>query len=267
MDSIPPWHITGEWFDNCSCAVACPCTFAQPPDNGYCDSVLFWHVARGHYGDVVLDGLSFVRVGRWEGDLWAGKVKGAGGVFIDARRRSPGRRTPAHFRRTRRRLPGAGQCALHAGPADPRRRARRHHVRYRRRSLVLGRRDRGQGQGVGEGADRADERAGEVPATGECAGLRNRPGVAARDVGQVDDLQGGRVRLSLRMDDELEQAHSVRLERTVSRRALAVRADVADERAVVAMFESVDPELGVPTALVNNAGVLEVQRRAGAPGK
>src|SRR5262249_48216357 len=23
------WHITGDWFDNCSCAVACPCTFAQ----------------------------------------------------------------------------------------------------------------------------------------------------------------------------------------------------------------------------------------------
>ena len=85
MEAIPSWRIVGQWFDNCSCAVACPCTFAQPPDNGYCDSVLFWHVERGYYGDVMLDGLSFVRVGRWEGDLWAGKVKGAGGVFIDAR--------------------------------------------------------------------------------------------------------------------------------------------------------------------------------------
>ncbi|HEY3584781.1 MAG TPA: SDR family oxidoreductase [Casimicrobiaceae bacterium] len=44
-------------------------------------------------------------------------------------------------------------------------------------------------------------------------------------------------------------------------RALAVRADVADERDVIAMFDLVDARLGVPTALVNNAGVLDVQKR------
>jgi hypothetical protein len=85
MAEIPSWHITGDWFDNCSGAVACPCTFAQAPDNGFCESVLFWHIRRGHYGDINLDGLSFVRVGRWEGDLWAGKAKGAAGLFIDER--------------------------------------------------------------------------------------------------------------------------------------------------------------------------------------
>ena len=67
MSDIPGWHIVGDWFDNCSCAVACPCTFAQAPDNGFCESVLFWHVREGHYGDVKLDNLSFVRVGRWLG--------------------------------------------------------------------------------------------------------------------------------------------------------------------------------------------------------
>jgi hypothetical protein len=39
----------------------------------------------GRYGDIPLDDLSFVRVGRWEGDLWAGKAKGAAGIFIDER--------------------------------------------------------------------------------------------------------------------------------------------------------------------------------------
>ena len=73
MDDIPSWHVVGDWFDNCSCAVPCPCTFAQAPDNGFCESVLFWHVREGHYSDVKLDDLSFVRVGRWEGDLWARK--------------------------------------------------------------------------------------------------------------------------------------------------------------------------------------------------
>jgi len=46
MSDIPSWHIVGDWFDNCSCAVACPCTFAQIPDNGFCESVLFWHIGR-----------------------------------------------------------------------------------------------------------------------------------------------------------------------------------------------------------------------------
>src|SRR5215467_1868548 len=85
MSTIPAWHIAGDWFDNCSCAVACPCTFAQAPDNGYCESVLFWHIQHGHYGDVNLDGLSFVRVGRCEGDLWAGRVWGTVGLLIDQR--------------------------------------------------------------------------------------------------------------------------------------------------------------------------------------
>ena len=83
MGDIPSWHIVGDWFDNCSCAVPCPCTFAQAPDNGFCELVLFWHVREGHYGDVKLDNLSFVRVGRWEGDLWARKATGVAGLYID----------------------------------------------------------------------------------------------------------------------------------------------------------------------------------------
>jgi hypothetical protein len=49
------------------------------------ESVLFRHIQQGHFGDVPLDDLSFVRVGRWEGDLWAGKVKGGGAIFICSR--------------------------------------------------------------------------------------------------------------------------------------------------------------------------------------
>ena len=83
MTEIPSWRITGDWFDNCSCAAPCPCTFAQAPDNGFCESVLFWHIRSGHFGDINLGDLSFVRVGRWEGDLWAGRAKGTAGIFID----------------------------------------------------------------------------------------------------------------------------------------------------------------------------------------
>ncbi|MBA2673935.1 SDR family oxidoreductase [Ramlibacter sp.] len=44
-------------------------------------------------------------------------------------------------------------------------------------------------------------------------------------------------------------------------KAIAVRADVADEAQVLAMFGTIDRELGRMTALVNNAGVVDVTAR------
>lgn len=44
-------------------------------------------------------------------------------------------------------------------------------------------------------------------------------------------------------------------------RALAIRADVADERAIMSMFDTVDRELGTLTALVNNAGIAAHKMR------
>lgn len=49
--------------------------------------------------------------------------------------------------------------------------------------------------------------------------------------------------------------------RALGRRALLVRADVADEAAVLAMFEAVDQGLGRITALVNNAGIVDIKAR------
>ena len=44
-------------------------------------------------------------------------------------------------------------------------------------------------------------------------------------------------------------------------RAIAVQADVASESDVVTLFETVDKQLGVPWALINNAGVLFQQAK------
>jgi NAD(P)-dependent dehydrogenase (short-subunit alcohol dehydrogenase family) len=49
--------------------------------------------------------------------------------------------------------------------------------------------------------------------------------------------------------------------RNAGRRAIAVRADVADEAAVRAMFERVDAELGGLRALVNSAGIVAMKSR------
>ena len=45
--------------------------------------MLFWHVREGHCGDIKLDNLSFVKVGRWEGDLWARNATGVASLYID----------------------------------------------------------------------------------------------------------------------------------------------------------------------------------------
>jgi len=49
--------------------------------------------------------------------------------------------------------------------------------------------------------------------------------------------------------------------RARGRRALLVQADVADEAAVLAMFRAVDQGLGRITALINNAGIVDMKAR------
>jgi NAD(P)-dependent dehydrogenase (short-subunit alcohol dehydrogenase family) len=53
----------------------------------------------------------------------------------------------------------------------------------------------------------------------------------------------------------------VRQIRATGGTAIAVQADVADEAQVLAMFETIDSKLGRLTALVNNAGVVDVTAR------
>ena len=53
----------------------------------------------------------------------------------------------------------------------------------------------------------------------------------------------------------------VRAIRVAGGKAIAVQADVGDEKQVVAMFEQVDAKLGRLTALVNSAGVVDVRAR------
>jgi hypothetical protein len=164
MTEIPGWHITGDWFDNCSCAVACPCTFAQAPDNGYCESVLFWHIRHGHYGDINLDGLNFVRVGRWEGDLWAGKAKGSAGLFIDER--ADERQAEVLPRIFGGQVGGfpALVAALFAEGRQVRGVERARITFDRTRPRQVGNRDRRQSEGLGQGHNRPDEPAGEISA-------------------------------------------------------------------------------------------------------
>jgi hypothetical protein len=85
MAQIPQWQVNGDWFDVCSCNIPCPCTFAQPPTNNVCDGILAWHIRKGRYGDVVLDGLNVLAVSNFEGNVWEGETKATMGIFFDER--------------------------------------------------------------------------------------------------------------------------------------------------------------------------------------
>ncbi len=54
------WSLTGSYFEACNCDVGCPCVFTSPPTEGKCTVLLAWHINKGKYGDVGLDGLNVV---------------------------------------------------------------------------------------------------------------------------------------------------------------------------------------------------------------
>jgi hypothetical protein len=86
MPEVPAWHAKGDWFDVCRCNVPCPCSWAQPPDDDYCEGVLVWHIRDGRYGDVALDGLNVIGIGTFKGNVWTGEHSEPRlGVLLDER--------------------------------------------------------------------------------------------------------------------------------------------------------------------------------------
>ena len=53
------WRLTGEEIGSCNCSWGCPCQFNALPTHGHCEGIGVCQVARGHYGDVSLDGTRF----------------------------------------------------------------------------------------------------------------------------------------------------------------------------------------------------------------
>lgn len=75
--------------------------------------------------------------------------------------------------------------------------------------------------------------------------------------------RGYAVAVNYRQDDEAA-AEVVRTIQQTNARALAVQADISSEDDVVRLFETTDRELGLLSAVVNNAGTLEQQMRLDA---
>jgi hypothetical protein len=91
MANVPSWWMRGDWFDVCSCNIACPCEFAQPPTNNRCQGVLAYHIREGDYGGTRLDGLNALAVSDFTGNIWAGQATVSMGFYLDDRANDPQR--------------------------------------------------------------------------------------------------------------------------------------------------------------------------------
>jgi NAD(P)-dependent dehydrogenase (short-subunit alcohol dehydrogenase family) len=87
---------------------------------------------------------------------------------------------------------------------------------------------------------------------------------ASRGIGAATAVLAARQGWTVAVNYQSNQAAAdavVQQIRAAGGTALAVQADIADEAQVLAMFATVDAQLGRITALVNNAGVVDVTSR------
>lgn len=84
------WSLDGDWINSCSCDSGCPCLFYADPTHGHCDSMDGFHIRKGKYGKVSLDGLNAVMLGKAPGNFWKGNWTGA--LYLDKRATSEQRK-------------------------------------------------------------------------------------------------------------------------------------------------------------------------------
>src|SRR3989442_8263725 len=64
--ATPQWQVGGQYYETCSCDYVCPCLpgrMAVAPSKGSCTFAMAFHIDRGSYGTVPLDGLGFIVLG------------------------------------------------------------------------------------------------------------------------------------------------------------------------------------------------------------
>lgn len=77
------WMIRGREFSNCNCAYGCPCQFNSPSTHGFCEAIASTIIEEGYFNDISLDGLCFVMLLKWPGEIADGS--GEQQLIIDER--------------------------------------------------------------------------------------------------------------------------------------------------------------------------------------
>ena len=83
------WQLTGNYFENCNCEIACPCLLSAgpiltaKPTYGDCKVGMAFHIDRGGYGNLALDGLNAIVMVYTPGVMADGNWSVA--LYLDAR--------------------------------------------------------------------------------------------------------------------------------------------------------------------------------------
>ncbi len=77
------WMIRGKEFSNCNCAFGCPCQFNAASTHGFCEAIGSVLIEEGYFNDTPLDGLCFVTIYKWPGEISEGN--GQQQIIIDER--------------------------------------------------------------------------------------------------------------------------------------------------------------------------------------
>ena len=82
--TTPVWNISGRYVETCNCDFVCPCILGQMavrPSKGSCTFAMAMQVERGSFGDVPLNGLTFIVLGMTPEEM--GKGNWSVGLVID----------------------------------------------------------------------------------------------------------------------------------------------------------------------------------------
>ena len=82
-DQQTTWTLNGTVLIACNCDYGCPCNFNARPSRGKCEGGWTWHVERGSFDGVSLDGLNFSVYANWPGAIHEGN--GQAVILVDER--------------------------------------------------------------------------------------------------------------------------------------------------------------------------------------
>jgi hypothetical protein len=78
----PKWQLVGTYFETCNCDVVCPWVFLSAPTTGECTVLVGWHIERGSFDHVPLDGLNVTLAVHAPGRM--AQVKWKAALYVDA---------------------------------------------------------------------------------------------------------------------------------------------------------------------------------------
>lgn len=75
------WKLSGTYFEVCNCEDSCPCVSFDEPTSGECNVLVGWHIDKGAYGGVELNGLNVAMAAHSPGNMQ--KVQWQRALYLD----------------------------------------------------------------------------------------------------------------------------------------------------------------------------------------